>query len=216
MRVLMSALLVLYSLSLPLAAQTGAVKGKVVTQEGLPIVKARVSVDSTFSIIQKPVTYAETDERGNFVLGRLQWGTYYVFARKDEDGYPDTTFAFYSNNDVPKVTLSAASPVAEVTIKFGPKAGRLVGIMTDASTHTPVNASITFTMRRLSNPNYFMSTGISSRYEIMVPAGTDVLAEVHAAGYKTWKSSSALRLQSEEKRELNIALEPAMTERSDK
>jgi len=97
------------------------------------------------------VPSAYTDKWGKFLIKVFASGIYTVAVVKEEDGYPLTDSPFHSVGpvDVPQVTVDEQKRIAEVVIKLGPKAARLVGRIVDANTNKPVeNAQII--LRRLN------------------------------------------------------------------
>lgn len=204
-----AALSVLISLPWSLAvAQTqgasGIIEGTVLNEKDEPVTKALVSVDDgmpTIGVTQ----YVPTDEKGYFTIDHLAWGNYKVFAKKESEGYPDISWAFYSNNVFQSVSLSEASPNAEVTIRIGPPCAVLRYSARDASTGRTLDAGIT--LRRASNPSNFTS-GTHESNEVLVPSLTDVLAEVYAKGYAPWPPVK-IKLKPHEEFTLNVKLQPS-------
>jgi hypothetical protein len=152
------------------------------------------------------VREAETDGAGHFSFDRLDWGKYNVCARKEELGYPNTFFTFYGKRIQNEATLTPASPSAELKIRLGPKSAILIGTVTNSENGAPVNA--TFKLVRAASPDDWFSTSALSNYKLLLPASTDVLIEVSAPGYKTWRTLSALRLTTDSQSRRDIALIP--------
>jgi hypothetical protein len=196
------------------AEQPGAIRGVVVDEVGKPVASAQVIVDP---IDGRPrgnaVQVVETDTTGRFSMGDLDFGSYKVFAKKDSAGYPDTSFAFYSNHIFATATLTPDVPVASLILKVGPAAGVVVGVVTDPE-NGPIGA--TFLLRRAADPDNWISLSQRPDYRIMVPPGVDVLLEVSATGFKTWyyggPSDSLrrvpIRLETRKEMRLDIHLEP--------
>jgi len=108
-----------------------------------------------------------------------------VLAGNESSGYPDPKLAFYSNFDVPTVTLAPAFPNASVTIKLPPKGGVLeIVAVLDAVTKRKID-SASIILRRVSNPTLFISTSATTG-RILIPSLTDVTIEVTAPGYRSW------------------------------
>src|SRR5690242_19934607 len=72
-----------------------AISGTVVDENGVPLVLAKVNASP---IDGRPtgslVRYVETDSSGHFLIDRLHLGKYRVFAKKEEEGYPDLQWSF--------------------------------------------------------------------------------------------------------------------------
>src|ERR1700680_1048581 len=79
------------------SAGEGTVRGKVVDTSGQPVVGAMVSAKRLGVPLARAIEYVSTDQGGLFTIRGLEWGTYGIFANKEEDGYPNTSFQFYSN-----------------------------------------------------------------------------------------------------------------------
>jgi hypothetical protein len=105
-----------------------------------------------------------------------------------------------------RATISQSSPTTEVQIKFGPKAGILTGLVTNAETGAPLGA--VFKLTQAGNPKVWFSAGEPPSYRVLLPPSTRVLIEVSAPGYKTWESLSPLILAAGSETRLNISLQP--------
>jgi len=170
---------------------------------GTPVADAEVHIDK----VPSPIHYARqlyrTDDAGNFAIGRVPWGTYRVNTGKEESGYPDSDSDFYSNNEVPTVTISPEHPDAKVTLRLLPKAGVIeVSAVRDARTGKPIAAGVM--LRRAANPDLYLST---SRLRVLVPARIDVSVEVTAGGYEP-RQLGVIRLEPGEVRKFDVALNP--------
>ena len=195
--------------------QPGAVAGTVLNETGNKVVGALVIVDP---LDERPKASAllvvETDIEGKFSMSNLAFGSYKVFARKDSAGYPDTSFAFYSDHTFPTVSLTASSPSANLIVKVGPPAGVLTGLVKDGKDN-PIAA--TFFLRRASDPDNWISMSERPEYRVLIPPDVEVLIEVSAPGYKTFYyggasdllNRSPVRLASRKEIRLNIQLEPS-------
>lgn len=196
----------------------GSISGTVVNEKGLPVAQAQVSIDPLDGRVRgTAVRTVESDNDGHFVIGNLNLMSYKVFAMKESAGYPDMSFAFYSNQAFATVTLMENSPAANVALKVGPKAGVLWGTAIDNATKQPI--ATTFTLRRVRAPDEWISVGQRSDYRVLVPASTEISLEISATGYKTWyyggDSDPAKRppilLESGKEMTLEVRLEPEIT-----
>jgi hypothetical protein len=193
----------------------GSIRGMVVDEKNVPIPAAQVRVDPLDSRPRADVVLlVETDGSGHFSVNNLQLQSYKIFAMKEPSGYPNTAFGFYSNNFFPIVTLSASVPTADITLKLGPPDGVISGSVTDAVTGAPVPTG--FLLRRISDPDNWISMSQKANYRVLVPPSVEVSVEVSAPGYKTWyygESSdpmkrNPIRLESREEMKLDIQLQP--------
>jgi hypothetical protein len=157
-----------------------------------------------------------TDESGHFAITHLWLGKYAVAAEKLDEDYPDMSKQFYSNGKFETVFLSTEHAAAAVKLRLGPKAGVLIGTVTDAVTGTPLNPCDELV--RASEPNNFLrSSGlIKPSYRLLVPPNDSVLVKMWLDGYKTWyfpgtvdkSKSRAAHLNAGEIVTLDIRLQP--------
>ena len=134
------------------------ISGTVVNLEGRPIAGADVFAVSTRGS-RGPRPHTLTNAQGNFTIGGLEAGTYFMEARKESEGYASTVDSFPSHRftQVPRIVLLENQVVSAVILRFGPKSAILTGQVIDAKTKKPVEADII--LRRADNPKYFYSTG---------------------------------------------------------
>lgn len=185
----------------------GTISGTVMDERGAPVAKAKVNADPTDGRPRASlVRSVETDENGHFLIDRLSWGSYRVFAQKEDAGYPNMNWSFYSDDIYRTVEISANAPKTEVRIQLGPRGGILTGSIRNALTGAPLGA--TFKLARTTSPNKWISPGVASDYRVLLPSSTDVVLEVSAPGFKTWTFPSPLNLQPGAEMHLDIALEP--------
>lgn len=188
-------------------AQGGSISGTVVDQQGHAVSGASVNAGRQGVPVSSIVRFVETDIEGHFVIDHLRWGKYNVFAMKESAGYPNMAFSFYSNDSATQASITPAVPAAKIRIRLGPKSGLLSGSVTDSQTGGPVNAN--FKLSRAASPGKWLSSSEPSTYRVLLPPRVGVLIQVSAPGYETWKASGPLRLQPDERMELNIHLEPS-------
>jgi hypothetical protein len=178
----LSALLVSRGLSVQMA---GVIRGTVVDEEGRPLKGAKVHVEDRRFILHTALRFYETDADGRFQIGHLPWGSYSILAGKEDDGYPDTKFAFYGNLKVPKVLLTPSSAIQNVTIHLEPKAGIVdVNSVVSAATWESIKAA-SVTLRRDENTNFFI-TASPTMTRLLVPSGVKISIEIRAVGYEDW------------------------------
>jgi hypothetical protein len=192
----------------------GSITGLVLGQDGKPLAKAKVHIADTKPLYgSRVVEFHETDAEGKFVITHVPWGAYVIMAGKEEERYPDTKFAFYSNLAAPTVDLGPLYPTATVTVHLGPKAGILhIAAIRDAVSGKAVrNAAIT--LRRLDNPKFSITTSASVE-NVLVPSTTAVEIEIESDGYEPWppkdhaRELGQIQLKSEEVFNLEVRLQP--------
>lgn len=147
--------------------QPGNVRGTVVDETGKPVGAAQIIVDPADDRPRaRAQRVAEADADGKFVMENLPLGIYKVFPKKDSAGYPDTSFAFYSNQVFATVSLTAISPSVNLMLKVGPPVGALTGSVTDGKGNA---IAATFLLRRASDADNWISMSQPSDYRILLP-----------------------------------------------
>jgi hypothetical protein len=86
----------------------GMITGTVINEKGEPVNEALVNASDGQPTIGA-IRYFLTDQKEHFVIDRLAWGQYRVFAKKEEAGYPDIGFAFYETNVLEIASISPSS-----------------------------------------------------------------------------------------------------------
>ena len=185
--------------------RSGTIRGTVLNENGEPVAGARVDARFFGKSVGMVVPMAQTGKDGRFLIAHLQMDEYSVSARKEEEGYPDMHWAFYSQG-MPehRVTLTPDAPEGETTIVLGPKAGMLTGQIVDAATGQPLPAGIS--MWRIGDPEHGMGSSLPSEYRVPIPSNVPVGVSIQLNGYETWRPSEALRLAPDEKMVVNVGL----------
>ena len=197
----------------------GRISGTVVDANGKPISEATVVAvqESLLSIIDAYPVQVQTDLRGNFDFGStLKHGVYDIYARKEKDGYPDRSLAFYKPLDFQPQTvqLFGSEPEAKIEVKLGELAGVLSGRVVDGDTDEPLDASLNLVDMETSDVS---STVNGKHAEIkegifreLVPANTDVYVYVEKSvprGNPAWSHFTLkINIQPGEERRLDIRL----------
>lgn len=131
-----------------------SVNGTVVDGNGNPIPGAQVSFieDKVYEYQQLPRAFYLTDTTGRFsaAVSISSPGTFWVMARKTDDGYPDNRILFYLDREPPKVPLNCDVPQSGIVVQLGPKVAYIQRLtILDAQTAKPVE-NATITLRRVS------------------------------------------------------------------
>jgi hypothetical protein len=194
--------------------RAGIIRGVVLDANDQPVEDARVRANFTggFSGI---VPSGRTDKSGHFVIRRLGLGEWYVTASKEQDGYPDESNAFYSGfNSAPvTVDLDAENPERFVTVHLGKKAGSISGTVADAETGKPVEPCARLLWKNMPSI-YWSGYGlIKSKFNLLVPANTDITLMIWAWGYEPWVYKSddgndVLRVRASDELKLQVRLTP--------
>jgi hypothetical protein len=164
----------------------GVIEGTVIYEDGRSAKGATVSAFPLDRTLAAKVPSADTDELGHFQTSHLWLGKFAVTAKKEDEGYPDTSKGFYSDSKIAPITLSLSHPSETDTILLGPKAGIFVGTVADAVTGAPLDPCVDF--HRASDPNNFLSgTGlVNAQYRVLVPPDREVIMKIWHEGYLPW------------------------------
>ena len=192
------------------AKSFGAITGRVLDAAGQPVLSAEVQALSN-SASMGIIPTAHTDKDGRFALGRLPPETYRLSVSKKQDGYAPTDSAFHSAGflNVPQVTVSEGQTISGIELRLGPRAAKLTGRVTDATTNKRISAKyVQMIFHRVDNPDFYHMAGpdIYGNFRILVPP-VPFTVEVTAPGYEK-KNLGVLRLRKDEVRRLNISLVP--------
>jgi len=201
----------------------GVIGGTVLDEQGQPIKGAQVCtmVTQASSRGTRSKCSAATDAAGQFQIDHVAMGATGVAAGKAEDGY----VTYYGTGaGTETVTLTPEQPSAQVVLKFGPRQAILVPSVKDKFTGKPITEfSISWTIIDPDEPNRASSgsAGISRwTTHTVLPAEKYLVLGISARGYKRWHYSDPsdpsrpglLLLQSGERREMAVELEPQAAE----
>lgn len=192
--------------------QPVSIVGRVVDAQGQPVPKAAVHVLMVGANPSGRRLFYFTDAEGNFSIKGLTPGAYNIFVRKEDDGFPDTEYFFYSSKEtsVPQAVVSDDQSPPFVTVRIGPKAGRITGRVVNATTGASIGDA-TMTFSRPENKYMVLITsphgadGIGT-FNFLLPAAP-LRIKVTAPGYVPWNYHS---LVSKEQMDL-LTLEPGQT-----
>ena len=204
-------------IGVPSYPPSGTVDGTVIDEEGKPVAGATVSAYVADRPFQGVAPHRQTDATGHFAISGLSWGEYRVAAAKVDEGYPEMLLEFFArNHPIQKVKLDPGHAIATVTIRLGPKAGRVTGTVTDARTSALLPNPLSELKWASDPPNYMAGGFFDAKFSILIPSNTDVLWKVWRNGYKTWyypgttdeSAATALRLRPGEATSIAIRLQP--------
>jgi hypothetical protein len=197
--------------SLATAQNLGRITGTVMDEHGQAVEDATVCLSvqseggSTSSICR-----IFTDH-GQFQIPKVRFGTYGVFAIKEADGY-----SINNQSRGQKVTVSAANPSPEVTVRLRPGGAVLSGTVRDKSNGKPVKGvSVQYldVDGKASGSSRLYTDG---EFHVTLPPECDLVVIVSANGYKGWvytdplsPTRPVLRMDAGERKQLDIQLEPS-------
>jgi hypothetical protein len=156
-----------------------------------------------------------TDENGRFNIEHVSTGSYSVVAAKEEDAY-----SMVEQIPGQKVVLTADRPFAQLTLKLGPRSGRLTGTAMDKGTGKPIGPEGKLSITYVSvegNSTGSISVLDGANLRANLPAGKEFIVFVSAPGYVPWfyinnQSRPTLRLEPGEEKVLDVELEPKNTQ----
>lgn len=130
-----------------------------------------------------------TNADGRFRLEQLVPGTYQLSAYKTEDGYADTTEAFYAQPDHPlrNITVDSATQHADISLQLGAKCGILHVDVNDAANQRPITHAVLVLQQR-NQSSAMQSRDETFPGDFLVPP-VDVTVAIHATGYSNWHVS---------------------------
>jgi len=190
----------------------GVIQGVVLGEGRQPVRGAKVHAELTGVPMSTLIRYVETDENGFFLIDQLEFGTYYVAAKNEEEGYGDSGFSFFNDQPVRTAQISAQHRIADVVINLGPKAGVLTGTISNAVTGKPIPAG--FWLVQAKDHNKWMSTSAAPNFRVLIPSSREMEVKVSAPGYETWVypdptiPSQVLRMDPGSEIHLDIQLKP--------
>jgi len=169
----------------------GEIRGTVVDALGVPVPGAEADI-----VPAGPghhlVRQAITDQEGRFTMAGLGWTEWRVRAKKEGDGYPDTSFSIFANGSAQSVTLSPAAPSSTVVVTLGPKAGFITPSYVDAESGQPLTAGVKMWM--WDEPTVYYSAsfmpGRQPSPDVLIPSGKKIGIEFSALGYDPWRYPS--------------------------
>ena len=183
----------------------GEIRGSVTDQDGKPVPAAMVfAVPQDLALDSITPRSVKTDKDGKFVFrGRFRPGTYTIYSRKEEEGYPDPSDSFYANSKAEtEVHLTADQPSATIRVPLGEKAGVLEGRIIDVNTGAAVQAELVFYDQ---NGNKHFLT-VKGEYRALLPPGKDVSLMVMSPRYRSRVAVARLQLEPGQQMHMDIPL----------
>jgi hypothetical protein len=183
----------------------GEIKGVVTDGDGHPVSSALVfAVPQALTLDGVTPRSAKTGDDGKFVFsGHFRPGTYTLYSRKEEEGYPDPTDRFYADSKAEtEVYLTTDKPSATVEVRLGKKAGILEGRVIDVNTGAAITARLVFYDQN-GNQHFLMVEG---KYRALLPPGKDLGLMVSSPKYESRVAVARLQLEPGQQVHLDIPL----------
>jgi hypothetical protein len=163
---------------------SGNISGQILDESRLPVAGVLVQVDHAGDAQGSLMKQVYTDQRGDFSIGALVFGKYFVYYQKPSDNYPRNDFSFYSGGKNIFVELTEGHSRAVLSITLGPKGGRLLGHIFDQANNAPIRGA-RLLLRRSDNPSLWVSEGVSSGFSLLVPSGVPFTITVNSESYES-------------------------------
>ncbi len=200
------------------SAAYGRINGTVLDENGQLVHDANVCTSVTKGSETVVNCNVSTNESGQFHIDHLNIGTYGVFATKEQDGY-----SFSNPPSARNVIITTSDPNAYLTLRLGPKGGILAGSVKDTETGKPIKTSEVYYVALDAKTSGSAGVNDEGQFQIVFPAGSDVVVVVSAQGYRGWVYTDAadpsrpvLRLGPGEKQFLDVELEAIKADMSAK
>jgi hypothetical protein len=165
----------------------GSIEGTVTDEGGMAVSGATVYAFSIGRPTAAAIPTTETDPEGHYIFKRLDYGRYAVAAGKPAEGYPTPWYVpNCEHKKDPEIELTDENQSAKLDLRFGKKAGVLVGTVTDADSGNPLDANVEF--RCIVDTSQFVNgSGLTNaRFRVLVPSNTPVSMTVSQTGYENW------------------------------
>lgn len=191
------------------AQNTGRISGTVLDDHGQIAEGATVCLSQSSGKSSSTIDCAIPTDHGQFQIPKIGFDTYHVFAIKEAEGYS-------TDNQGPgeQVTVSAATPSPDVTIRLRSGGAILRGTIQDSSDGKPIKGASVRFIDLDDNAYGASSSGSDGGFQVTIPSERDLVIVVSAKGYKgcvyTDESNSSrpvIRLRAGERKQLDIELE---------
>ena len=193
------------------AQNMGRITGTVFDEHGQVTDGATVCLSVNSGSNSTRIDCLTTTDHGQFQMPKVGFGTYSVFAISEAQGY-----SMENQSPGERVTVSAANPAPDVTVRLRPGGAILTGTVRDKVSGEPVKG---ITVRYMDVDGGAMGSSGSPRdgeVHATLPTDRDLVIVIFARGYKGWvytdpssSSRPVLRLSPGEQKQVDVQLEPA-------
>lgn len=185
-------------------AQTTSLEGVVEDADGRVVDRARVTLAPDTSEYRDRIT--TTDISGHFAFSNVADGNYFVYAKKEESGFPDSIFAFFTIGQPKPMRVAVQGAVSPLIVKVGKPDGFLSCTVSD-QTGKPIPGA-QYRLYPVENPHQLIISGAEKEGKIHTPVpGVPIILQMEAAGYQVWRSDPMIITEGETKR-LSTKLKP--------
>lgn len=164
---------------------TMLITGQVLDENGKPVAGAGVSAHPDALSGKLPMSV--TDNEGRFTIQVYKPGRYRIGAHKPNLSYPSTINPFYypATAGTDQATVEWNAPPPFVTVRFAPRAGKLMVQVSDQDTHAPIR-NVQIVLCRADAPRHCFRQNLSSRDGLfpVLTSSDRVFMEVYAEGYQ--------------------------------
>ena len=165
------------------------VTGRVLDQDGRPVVGARIKVFPLDVAIGGPVPEPPlTDSEGRYHLSTPAYqGRTRLCAIKESAGYPDTNGLLFSSVDdnMPEVSLTPGAMLETINIRLGPPDGVVEVAVLDLTTGKPVSKA-RLVLRRTEPSAFYSATIPEEGHVTLALPNVPIYVSVQAPGYLQW------------------------------
>ena len=190
----------------------GVVHGTAVDGDGRGVAAIRLLLDPLGVDLGYLLPTTRTNESGEYRFENVCAGRFTVLVDDERAGYPPSYFMELVASS--EVKLTAEHLDAELLVHVPAKAAFLKVIAHNSRTNVTVPSLSLQVMLKTSKPKMYDWITIDhlSSDPLLIPANTDLLCRVRAAGYHEWqegkKKGKQIRIASESLLNLDVELEP--------
>jgi len=189
----------------------GVLHGTAVSEDGRPVAGIRLVLEPLGVDLGIFVPTTRTSEVGEYRFENVCAGRFTVLVDDERAGYPPSYLIEWMAKN-PEVNLTSEHVEAELLVHVPAKAASLSVIARNSRTNVEV-PSLQIMLKPAKFKMYdWITINHHSSEPLLIPADTDLLCRVVAAGYREWqggkKRGKQIRLASERLLTLEVELEP--------
>lgn len=193
------------------AQNMGRITGTVFDEHGQVADGATVCLSVNSGSNSTRIDCLTSTDHGQFQMPKVGFGTFSVFAINEAEGY-----SMENQSPGEKVTVSAANPAPDVTVRLRPGGAILTGTVRDKVSGEPVKGITVEYMDVDGEARGSSGSRKDGEVHATLPTDRDLVIVIFAKGYKGWvytdpssSSRPVLRLSPGEQKQVDVQLEPA-------